>query len=54
MSEYDDDYVLGLDDVLRPSKAAERKDWRKQAQEELDELADLYPEYADVLNEVRF
>lgn len=38
----------------RPSKAAERASWRKQAQEELEDLMDLYPEYADVLNELRF
>ncbi|BET51780.1 hypothetical protein RGQ21_67620 [Kitasatospora aureofaciens] len=38
----------------RPSKAAERRSWKEEAQKELEELGDLYPELAEVLNEVRF
>jgi len=49
MTEFDDDFVY--EDVKRPSKAAER---RQAIQEDLDDLMDLYPEYADVLNELRF
>lgn len=39
--------------LKRPSKAAERRSWKEDAQKELEELGDLYPELAEVLNEVR-
>ena len=47
---------VGDDEVYvykRPSKAAERRQGRQAMREELEDLMDLYPEYADVLNEVR-
>lgn len=51
LTEFDDEFLY--EDVKRPSKAAERKGWRRQAQEELEELGDLYPDLAEVLGEVR-
>ncbi|WP_395759487.1 hypothetical protein OIE82_27170 [Streptomyces althioticus] len=52
MTEYEDEF-FPADDVKRPSKAAERRQGRQAMREELEDLMDLYPEYADVLNEVR-
>lgn len=50
MSEqFEDDF----DYYLPPSKASVKRYWKLQAQEDLEELADLYPEYADVLKEVQ-
>jgi hypothetical protein len=59
MSELDDDLLEFfpedfLNKVNKPSKAAERRSWKQEAQEELEELGDLYPDLAEVLNEVRF
>ncbi|MEU0912144.1 hypothetical protein [Streptomyces althioticus] len=51
MTEFDDEFLY--EDVKRPSKAAERRQGRQAMREELEDLMDLYPEYADVLNEVR-
>lgn len=55
MSEFDDelDYEY-WSTTQRPSKAAQRRQGRQAMREELEDLMDLYPEYADVLNEVRF
>ena len=51
MLEIDDDFEFEA--VVWPSKAAERRSWKEQAKADLEELADLYPEYADVLSEVQ-
>lgn len=55
MSDLDDD-LLDYEywsTTQRPSKAAERRSWKEEAQKELEELGDLYPDLAEVLNEVR-
>jgi len=43
MSEYEDelDYAW-WSETKRPSKAAERRNWRSALQEELDDIGDLY------------
>jgi hypothetical protein len=58
MPEFDEDLLEFFpEDVLmkanKPSKASERRSWKEQAKADLEELADLYPEYAGVLNEVQ-
>jgi hypothetical protein len=50
MPEFDEDVLMK---VNKPSKAFERRVWKEQAKADLEELADLYPEYADILNEVQ-
>lgn len=51
LTEFDDEFLY--EDVKRPSKAAERRGWKQEAQEELEELGDLYPDLAEVLEGVR-
>ncbi|MCX4554126.1 hypothetical protein [Streptomyces sp. NBC_01500] len=39
---FDEEYDFSPEDMKRLSKAAERVSWRKQAQEELEELGDFW------------
>lgn len=50
-TQFDIDDELPFKVESRPSKSVER---RRAIQDDLDDLMDLYPEYEDVLNELRF
>lgn len=55
MIEFDEEiYEYGPEDMKRLSKAAERANWRRQAQEELDELGDLYGVESNILRGISY